>query len=57
MSNWFRTWNASKIASYPVFASKTNWLNATARTKRDGGVKSPGGNVTVTRMALRFVAD
>ena len=26
----------------PVFAGKTDWLNATARTKRDGGVKSPG---------------
>ena len=26
----------------PVFDGSTDWLNATARTKREGGVKSPG---------------
>ena len=30
------------VATYAGFDLKTDWLNATARTKRDGGVKSPG---------------
>ena len=29
-------------ASSPVFDGNTDWLKATARTKREGGVKSPG---------------
>jgi hypothetical protein len=42
MSNWFKTWNAPRMASFPVFDGRTDWLNATSRTKRDTGLARPG---------------
>jgi hypothetical protein len=35
-------WKIESTASSAVLFGTADWLNATARTKRDGGVKSPG---------------
>src|ERR1700722_6406594 len=42
MSKLLRMWNASSTACGAVSDGNADCENATARTKRDGGVKSPG---------------
>ena len=42
MSNWLRMWKADSTASSAVAFGAADWLKITARTKREGGVKSPG---------------
>ena len=55
MSNWFKMWNACSTPSLAVGTGTAVFENATARTNRDGGVKSPGSLEPYTSIEIEHI--